>query len=77
MRVLGAVIEMAMLPMFHARQELSRGGSIALQIIRDDDPWSRLAFFKELAEEFLRGFFVPPVLHHDVEDMAVQIARQG
>src|SRR5262249_23942434 len=42
MGMLGAMIEIAVLPMFHARQEISLGGSITLQLIRDDDPWSIL-----------------------------------
>jgi hypothetical protein len=75
MGVLGAIIEIAVLPMFHARQELSLGGSITLQLIRDDDPRSILASFEELAEEFLRGLLVPPALHQDIEDVAVLIDR--
>jgi hypothetical protein len=49
------IVQIAMLPMFHTRQELSLGGSITLQPIRDEDPWSILASFEELAEKFLRG----------------------
>ena len=37
-RVLRVIIEIPMLPMFHPRQELSLGGSIALEFIGDDDP---------------------------------------
>jgi hypothetical protein len=73
MGVLGSIIEIAVLPMFHARQQLSLGGSITLQLIRDDDPWSVLASFEELAEEFLRGLLVPPALPQDIKDMAVLI----
>jgi hypothetical protein len=35
MGVLGAIVEIAVLPMFHTRQELSLGGSITLQLIRE------------------------------------------
>jgi hypothetical protein len=36
--VLGAIVKIAMLPMFHPWEELSLGGSIALEFIGDDDP---------------------------------------
>jgi hypothetical protein len=73
MGIFGAIVEIAVLPMFHARQELSLGGSITLQLIRDDDPWSILASFEELAEEFLRSLLVPPALHQDIEDVPVLV----
>jgi hypothetical protein len=75
MGVLRPVIQIAMLAMFYTRQELSLGGSITLQLIRDEDPWGILASFEELAEEFLRRLLVSPALHQDVEDMAVLIDR--
>lgn len=37
-RVLRAIIEIPMLPMFHPREEFSLGGTIALEFIGDDDP---------------------------------------
>ncbi len=73
MGVLRPVIQIPMLAMFHARQELPLGGSITLQLIRDDDPWSALAPLEQLAEEFCRSLLVPPALHKDIEDMAVLI----
>lgn len=47
MRVLGMIIEIPMLAMLHARQELSLGRTIAFESIRDDDPWDVLALFQE------------------------------
>jgi hypothetical protein len=73
MGVLGTVIQIPMLPMFHAWQELPLGGSITLQLVRDDDLWSVLAPLEQLAEEFLCGLLVPPALHQDIEDLAVLI----
>ena len=63
MRVLRPVIEIPMLAMFHAREDLALGGPIALEFIRDDDPRSVLTAFEELAEEPLGGPFVPSPLH--------------
>ena len=37
MRVLGAVIEIPMLAMFHPWQNLALSGSLALELIGDDD----------------------------------------
>jgi hypothetical protein len=39
-RDLGAVIQIPVLPMFHAGQNLAQGHPIAFQLIRDD-AWSR------------------------------------
>jgi hypothetical protein len=75
MRVLRAVIEVAVLAMFHARQNLPLGCTIAFEFIRDDHPWRTGQFFEQLAEEFLRGVLVPPMLHENIQDMAVLIHR--
>jgi hypothetical protein len=37
--ILGAVVQIAVLAMFHARQDLLFGCAIAAEFIRDDDPW--------------------------------------
>jgi hypothetical protein len=75
MGVRGVTLERAVRQLFHAPHERSLGGSITAQLIRDDDPWSILASFEELAEKFLRRRLVPPALHQDIEDMAVLIDR--
>jgi hypothetical protein len=67
MGVLRPVIQIPMLAMFYTRQELSLGGSITLQLIRDDDSWSVLAPLEQLAEEFLRRLLVSPALHQDIK----------
>jgi hypothetical protein len=46
--VLGAVIEIAMLAMFHPRQECPRGRTIAYELIRDDHTWDVVAAFLSL-----------------------------
>jgi hypothetical protein len=75
MGVLRAVIQIPVLPMFHAWEELPRGGAITLQLVRADDPWHIGQAVEQRAEEVLRGLLVPPALHQDSEDMAVLIAR--
>src|SRR3712207_1428257 len=51
--ILRAVIEVAMLPMFDAGQELPLRGAVTLELIGHDDPRDILAPFQELAEELL------------------------
>jgi hypothetical protein len=73
MRVLGPVVEVAVLPMVHTGQDLTLGGAVALELIRDDDTRDVLAPLQQLPEESLRGFLVSPALHENIEDMAVLI----
>ena len=75
MRVLAPVVEVAALTMFHSGQELAFGGTVALELIRDDHPWHVLQAFEQLAKELLRSLFVPPTLHQDIEDVVVLIYR--
>jgi hypothetical protein len=46
MRILCAVIEVAVLAMFHTGEHLPLRGPIALQLIGDDRPWDILAAFE-------------------------------
>jgi hypothetical protein len=73
--VLGAMMEIAGLPMFHTREELSCGGSRALQLVRDDAPGSILAPLEERVEASLRRLLVPPALPQAIEDLAIRIDR--
>ena len=73
MGVLHTVIQISVLPMFDAWEELPLRGSITLQLVRDDDAWSVLAPLEELAEESLRSLLVAPALHQDIEDLAILI----
>src|SRR5215831_18444260 len=75
MRVLTPVVERAALPMFHPRQDLALRGPVALQCIGDDDPWDVLTPFEQLAEELLRGLFIAPALHQNIEDIVVLVHR--
>jgi hypothetical protein len=68
MRVLTPVIEVATLTVFHARQYLTLRRAVAFELIRDNHPWDILTAFEQLAEELLRGLFVAPALHQDIED---------
>jgi hypothetical protein len=75
MRVLAPILEIAVLPVFDARQHLPFCCTTAFQLIGDDDLWDIVAAFEELAEELLGGLLIPPTLDQNVEDMAVLIDR--
>jgi hypothetical protein len=73
MGVLRAVIEVAVLAMFHPRQNLPLCGTIALELVRDDHPWGILTSLKELPKELLGRCFVAAALHQDIEHSPVLI----
>ena len=75
MGVLGAVIEVAVLAMFHPRQDLALRRAVAFQLIRDDDPGHADQTLEELAEKLLRRLLVPAALHENIQDVAVLIHR--
>ena len=72
-RVLGAVIYIAVLAMLDAGQHLALGGAVALELVSDDDPWDVLTAFEQLAEELLGRLLIPPALDEDVEDIPLLI----
>src|SRR5262245_41032910 len=87
MRVLTAVVEIATLAMFDPGQDLAlgragelgvsrnepTGGIVALELSRNDHSWDILTAFEQLAKKLLRGPFVTPALHQDVEHGVVLI----
>jgi hypothetical protein len=75
MRVLTPVIEVATLPVFHPWQYLALGGTVAHQLIRNDQAWHIPQALEQPAKECLGGLLVPPALHQDVEDVIVLIHR--
>jgi hypothetical protein len=74
-RVRGAVLEIAMLAMFHARQEFSFGGIVASQSVCDHHSWHVPHTLERVAEERVRGDLVAPALDQDIEPMPVLIHR--
>jgi hypothetical protein len=70
-----SVVEVAVLPVFYARQDLSFGRPVAFQLIGNEDPGNVLASFEELAEELFGGRRITAPLHKDIEHTAVLIHR--
>jgi hypothetical protein len=64
--VFRAVVQIAMLAVLHARQELALGRSIALQLIRDQYAWDVPQAFQERAEEFLGCRLIATALDQDI-----------
>ena len=73
MGVLGGVIEVAVLPMLHARHQLPLGGPITLQFIRDDHPWNVLASLEQLAKEPFGRSLIATGLDQDIENITILI----
>ena len=71
--VLSPIVQIAMLPMFHAGQDLPFGGYIAFQFIGDHHTGYIHQAFQQLAEELFRCDFIPPALHQDVQHGAVLV----
>ena len=71
--VFSPIVEVTVLPVFDARQDLPLGSPVAFQPIGDDDPWEVPASFEELAEELLGSILVPQALHQDIEHSPVLI----
>jgi hypothetical protein len=69
------MVQVAVLPVFDARQELLLGRPVAFQPIGDDDPWHVPAAFEELAEKLLGGRLMTAPLHKDIQYTAVLIDR--
>jgi hypothetical protein len=55
-RVLGAVVQISVLPMFHPRQNLSLGGPVALQPIGDEPRGTYWHPLRSLRKNFLAAF---------------------
>ena len=75
MGVLTPVVEITALAVLHARENLALRGTVALQCIGDDDPWDVLTPFEQRAEALLRGLFIAPALHQNIEDIVVLVHR--
>jgi hypothetical protein len=73
MRILRADIEVAMLTMFHPRQEFPLGGTVAFQFVRDDHAGHVCQSLEQLAEELPRGFLGPTALHKYIQHSTVLI----
>src|ERR671924_1644815 len=73
MGVLTPVIEVATLPVFHPWQHLAFSGTVAFELIRDDDAWHTPQALEQLAKELFLGLRIAPTLHQDIQDIVVLI----
>lgn len=74
-RDLGAVVEVAALPMLDPGQDLPLGGTIAAKFIGYDDTRHVLQTFEQLLEEPLGCLGIASALHQDVEHDTVLVDR--
>jgi hypothetical protein len=75
MRVFAAVIEIPTLPVFHPGQDLALGGTVALQLIRNDHARDIPQTLEQLTKALLGGVLVAAALHENVQDVVVLIHR--
>src|SRR5215510_10877025 len=75
MRVFTAVIQVTTLPMFHPGQDVALGRAVALELIRDDDPWDIPQALEQLAKKLLHRVLIAPALDQNVEDVIVLVDR--
>ena len=75
MRVLTPVIERATLAMLHLWQYRTLRRTVALQLIRNDDPRHVLQSLQQLAEAWLRRVRVAQALHQDIAHIPCVIHR--
>src|SRR5262245_998779 len=73
MRVLTAVVAIAALAMLHPWQYLALRRTVALQLVRNDDPRHVLQALQQLAEKLLRCLLIPSALDQDIEHVIVLI----
>jgi hypothetical protein len=71
--VVGAVVEIPVLAVFHTGQDLAQGRAIAFELIRDDHPRHRGQAPQQRAEAFFRSGLIPAALSEDVKDRPVLI----
>src|SRR5215510_2957419 len=71
--VVGAVVEISVLAVFHTGQDLAQGHAIAFALIRDDHPRHRGQAPPQRAEAFFRSGLIPAALPDDVKDRPVLI----
>ena len=72
-RILGAIVEVAALPMLDIGQQVALRDPIAPEFVGDDHPRRILQALQQTLEEPLGGFRIPPVLHKDIENHAALI----
>jgi hypothetical protein len=75
MGVLGAVLEIAGLPVFGTGQALPLGRPVAFPLIGDEHPWDARAAVEPLAGERLRRLLIAPTWHEEIEDRTVLVYR--
>src|SRR5258706_7572764 len=73
MRVLGAVVKIAMLTMFYTWQDLALSRSVTLQLIGDDHARAVGQAFQEFTKELLRGLLIPVSMDEDISHVPVLI----
>lgn len=73
MRVLGAIIEIPMLAMFHPGENFALGRPIALEFVSDDHAWDIGQALEQLTKELLCRPLIPPTLDQNIQAVPLLI----
>jgi hypothetical protein len=73
MRVLGQIVQVAVLPVFDLRQQRALCHAIAAEFVGDDDARNILQTLQQPLEEALRRPGIAAALHQDIEHDAILI----
>ncbi len=69
--VFRAIVEVAVLAMFHTREDVLLRRAVTFQLIRDDHPRDVSQPLEQFAEELLGGFLIPAALDQNIEHVAL------
>src|SRR4051812_22844861 len=73
MGVLRPVVETFMPPVLDRGHDLTLGGAVAGQLVRDHDTRGPALLFQQLAEQALGGLLAPPALDENVEPAPILV----
>jgi len=75
MRIFRAIVQIPMLAMFYAWQDLALGRRVALEFVGYDHAWYVDQFLEQLTKALLRRPLIPAALDKDIKDVPVLINR--
>jgi hypothetical protein len=72
-RVLGEIVEIAVLPMLDAGQDFTNSRPITAELIGDDHTWHVAQPLEQLPKKRFGSGFIPAPLHEDIEDIPILV----
>ncbi len=73
MRHFGAVIRIDLIEVFHGRHDRAVRGGVALEFVGHQPSWFTALAFEEMAKEAFGRLFISPMLHENINRVAVLV----